>query len=133
MSALTFVSASRTSIGKAEELKTGLLAVAQAGAERNFVSATQALARRLLVAAMESDAGVRDTPPMATAVGSERVFQSAAVSVHVTVNGSLGSRTGVAVDVRTTAPFASTTARRVPLLSVGDASCSVERMATFTD
>jgi hypothetical protein len=130
---VTFASDSRTSIGSVEELKTGLLAVAHAGAGRNFVSAAQTLARRLLVAAMESDAGACETPPIATGVGSERVVQSEAVSVQVTVNGSFGSRAGVAVEVRRTVPFASTTDRRVPPLSDGDASCSVERMATFTD
>src|SRR3954447_20071951 len=106
MSALTFVSDSRTSIGNAEELKTGLLAVAHAGAGRNLVSAAQTLARRLLVAAMESEAGVCAVPPMATGAESERVLQSEALRVHVTVNGSLGSRTGVAVDVRRSVPFA---------------------------
>src|SRR5206468_5120257 len=85
----------RISTGVAEELKTGCEAVAQGGAGRIGRSKLQIAARRVFVAAIESDTGVR--PP--TGLGSVRAAQSLALRVHATVNSSPGGRVGGYVSV----------------------------------
>src|SRR5438309_2049062 len=100
------VSDSRTSTGSVDEVKTDFERVAQSGAGKTGRSIFQSAARRVFVAAMERETGVRP----ATAAGSASVVHSAAGRVHLTVYAS--ESVAAAVEVRTTVPFASTTARR---------------------
>src|SRR5690349_16761889 len=109
----------RTSIGKADEVKTGWAAVAHSGAAMTGTSADQVSARRVFVAATER----------AVAVGwAVRSDHWGAVRVQWAVNGS----DSVAGDgnVRTTAPLASTDARRAPVATVEADRRSVACMRT---
>src|SRR5262249_34049775 len=103
---------------------------AHPGAGRNGSAPLHAPARAFLVTPMERAAGVRVLPPTTTGVAATNAFHSSAVNVHCTV-ASLPND-GALDAVRTTAPFASTIARRVPAPSVACAICSVERSVTLT-
>src|SRR5204863_9751037 len=110
-------------------LKTGCEAVAQGGAGRIGRSKLQIAARSMLVAAIESDTGVRPF----TGVVSVRTVHSEALKVQTTENGSVEARVGVGVAARTRVPLLSTTARRAPVATVEAASCSVALIVTFTE
>src|SRR6185436_18132427 len=74
---------SRTSTGMAEEVKTGLLAVAQAGAASGAALELQPAARSELVTPTESDCGVSVLALARTGAVLVRAFHSAAVRVQL--------------------------------------------------